>query len=259
MIFVWCIGISAFAADVTDGQRWNVYGKTGWFSWKETIDGKPLISDDGPMVAIGATRNDRVYKALSIRETVEVWGGNVRYDGHDIFNSVPIKGNSTYLGTREEVRADVGIPVTTTITVNPFVGIEHKFWVRSKEGEIWNTFTVPIGATVVMRLSALQLFVEGGMKAPIATWNSQTLANYGFDDIIVRPKAQIGSFIGAGLRNTSWDVSLIYEEMRFSPSDLVPGRKKSGNSGLVSVYTGTFFFQPESKTSTLWLKIGYNF
>lgn len=244
-----------FAAEPSAEKNWTIYGKTGWFSWKEQVDGKKFISDEGMMYAFGATRTDGVYKALSLTETLELSIGHPVYDGQKLFTGEPIHRVNGYIGTREEVRADVKIPITDDLAVSPFVGLGHKMWFRAMEGKLWNTLYAPVGARVGHQITkTVSAFVETGITLPIFTADYMFAANQGrgYEDVLTIPKAKIGQFAEIGVNISSFSLSLSYEATKFSKSDAVAS--KSLDSKWVA-----HFYQPDSATSTTWLKIGYNF
>lgn len=241
----------SFAADPSTENNWQVYGKTGWFSWVEEIAGSEFIRDDGILYAVGATRTDKVYKALSIRETVEVWGGFPAYDGQDIFSGAPLHYDNSYIGTREEIRTNIQIPITATLTADPFIGVAHKWWYRHAERELWNTMYVPVGMRVAHQFDkSTSAFIEGSFTVPVFTSNHVHIA--GYEDVSLRPKARIGRCAEIGVAISSLSIGLSYEVVEFDDSDPIISKSTYGRSSAL-------FFQPYSETSTAWLKIGYNF
>lgn len=244
-----------FAAEPSAEKNWELYGKTGWFSWQESRKGAPFIRDDGMMYAIGITRTDRIYKRLSLSETVEMWGGHPEYDGQPMFSKKDVHSTNGYLGTREEIRASVAIPVSSSVSIDPFFGIGHKVWFRMREGEIWNTVYSPLGMRIAYRFDkGTSAFAEGGVTLPWFTAEHGFMARQGkgYQDIDLSPKAKIGQFAEIGVNIRSFSISLAYEATEFDKSDIVTTKSLDG-------YSTMRFYQPESSTSTTWLKVGYSF
>src|SRR6185369_15506309 len=96
----------------------SVYFKSGWFTWDETVDGRSFVREQGLLYRAGFVRKDEV-SVLNMSELVEVWGGNLDYDGHDITGSVPMKTDTNYLGTKEEVALGVKIGSSEGVSFEP--------------------------------------------------------------------------------------------------------------------------------------------
>lgn len=246
---------SAFAADPSAEKPWTAYAKAGWFSWNEkNRDGGSFVKEYGPINAIGIERRDRLIGPFFTRELVESWGGIMVYDGHDIFNTKKLKGATGYIGTREEVSLDAVVPLVGGFSLDPFAGLGHKFWFRVASVEVWNMAYARMGAKVThVRPSGMTMYISGGEVLPLYTQNRLfTSAFTKYSDVNLKPKALPGLFGEAGVTFSPWDISLSYEEMRFGQSASVRSKSLDG-------YTSDLFHQPDSKTSTVWVKAGYSF
>jgi hypothetical protein len=229
----------AFAADSSAEKHWTVYERTGWFLWDEQTNGKRFIKDEGMMYALGITRTDRIYKSLSLTETVEFVGGHPYYDGQKNFSDAPLHMTNVYLGTREEIRASVRVPAMG-LTFDPFAGIAHKLFGRVVEGELWNILYAPAGMRVGYQFSSISTFVEAGVTIPLSTSNYLSGKNQGrgYENFTLHPKARMGQFAEAGVTYKSFSLSLAYEATKFDKSDEVVSKSLNGNGD-------SRFWQPE--------------
>ncbi|KKT43163.1 MAG: hypothetical protein UW32_C0002G0024 [Candidatus Wolfebacteria bacterium GW2011_GWE2_44_13] len=242
-----------FAADSLPEKHWTTYGKVGYFSWMEWRDnGDEYIRDDGVLYAVGVTRTDRFLKHLILSETIEVWGGDVVYDGEVIATGESFRRNdNTYIGMREEVRATAEIPIRS-VRFSPFVGLEHKWWSREVEDEVWDMAFTRVGARIAHVTPKTTVYIEGGAALPLYTKNHWATSDFtDFPDVVLRPKARPGAFGEMGVKGTRWSCALSYERIDFAKSDPVVLVSDTGSKGT--------FWQPKSSTSTGWLKIGYSF
>ncbi len=235
-------------------KHWQAYTKIGWFSWKEQLRGAQFIKDEGMLYAVGIQRTDRIWKQIGLTELVEVWGGNPTYDGQRTFTGEPMHQMNGYIGTREEIRTDVAIPIGN-LTISPFIGIGHKFWARFAEGELWHMGYSPLGARISYRFNRNVLaFAEGGVIIPLWTTNTMFMGSrsIGYEDVHLKPRARAGQFAELGATISAFSVSLAFEATNFDKSDMVTTRSLDGTRTAA-------FCQPDSKTSTSWLRVGYNF
>ncbi len=255
---------TASATDVLGEKHWNIYGKTGWFSWSETDHGSSFIREYGPFYAVGAERASQLFDSpLSISGLIEGWGGVIYHDGHTIDNSKAVKTATMYLGTREEVMLDAKLPVPfiQNVYLDPFIGVGHKFWFRLASAELWNMLYSRIGMKASYTTSGITAYIGGGKTIPIDTWNYVCASMLGdYTNATLKPRARQGLFLEAGAKFSSWDMSLSYEETSFERSESVDaGKGNVSGSGSGGATLNSGLYQPESKTSTIWLKLSYSF
>jgi hypothetical protein len=235
----------------------SVYLKTGWFTWDEKVNGSSFVKEKGFLHGAGIARKDDV-SALSIAELLEVWGGNLDYDGHDLTGSTPIKSDTSYLGTREQVDLAVKIPVGSALSFEPFAALGHKFWIRTRSSEDWNSFYARAGVAGELKSPGCTLFVKGGAVVPIYTRTHVSLSDAGFTDVVTEPKSQVSGFAEGGMKLGAFAVSVEYEGMRFGQSGKVVTTRLSGVGKGVAVIGGQAF-QPESSSDLFSLKLSYSF
>ena len=234
----------------------SVYVKSGWFTWDEKLNGSSFVKERGAMHGAGITRKD-VLSGVSLAESAEVWGGNLDYDGHDLTGSSRLETDTSYLGTKEEVALGVKLPVGETVSFEPFAGAGHRFWVRTRSGEDWNSIYAKAGVTGELKAAGCTLYVKGGALLPVYTRSHVSLSNAGYTDVVTEPKSEVSGFAEAGFKRGSFAVSVEYEGMRFGQSAKVPTGKLAAAPGAVIQYSQAF--QPDSQSSLLSLKLAYSF
>jgi hypothetical protein len=234
-----------------------VYLKSGWFNWVEKVNGGTFVQERGFLHAAGIARKDAL-SAFTIGELLEVWGGSLDYDGHDVTGAVPLKADTSYLGTREEVAFGVKLPVQETLSVEPFLGAGHKFWIRTRSSEDWNTFYTKAGVSGEFKANGCTIYVKGGAMVPLYTRTHASLSDAGYTDVVTEPKSQVSGFAEAKVKFGVFAVSFEYEAMEFGQSDSVPTSKTSGAGQGVTV-VGSQAYQPKSSSSLYSLKLSYSF
>lgn len=235
----------------------SVYFKSGWFNWEETVNGNSFVKEKGFLYGAGVARKDTM-SALTIAEVIEVWGGDLDYDGHDLTGSRQIKSDTSYLGTKEEVALSLEIPAGSALSFDPFAALGHKFWIRTRSSEDWNSFYAKAGLAAELKTASCTLFVKGGAMAPIYTRTHVSLSNAGYTDVVVKPKSRVSAFAEGGVRMGDFAASIEYEGMKFGESAKVATNRTAG-VGKGAVIVGAQAYQPESESSFVSLKLTYSF
>jgi hypothetical protein len=235
----------------------SVYLKTGWFNWDETVNGSSFVKEKGMMYGAGIMRKDDV-SAITIAELLEVWGGNMDYDGHDLTGSTVIKSDTSYLGTKEEVAFGVKLPAGSAITFEPFAALGHKFWVRTRSSEDWNSIYTKAGVAGELATNGCILFLKAGALIPIYTRTHASLSDAGFSDVTTEPKTRVSAYAEGGVKMGDFAVSVQYEGMEFGKSATVPTSRITGTGTGVAV-VGSEAYQPDSSSSLISLKLAYSF
>lgn len=242
-----CLASSAWAGEA------EVFLKSGYFDWKETISGKGVIRERGLVSGAGIAYTGFVGEKMFIRPSFEVWGGNIDYQGFRVGTWAPLEGDTTYFGTAEEVRVGLKLPVGESFSVSPFAALGHKFWLRSLSVEDWNSFYGRIG----VRGETKHLFAEGGVTLPVYTRVHTDWSSDGYNDFVTKPKNKPSAFAEAGATFGQWRIGAFYEQIEFGQSDTVRVEKSSGSAGAVLVASGAF--QPDSVAHHVGLKVGFSF
>jgi hypothetical protein len=255
----WLI-IATFAtgsgAQLARAGETSVYIKSGWYNSDESVNGSSFVKEKGFMHGAGIARRDEV-SAFLIAEFVEVWGGNLDYDGHDLTGEVPLKSTTSYLGTREEVA--VGIQLWAgTLRFEPFAAVGHKFWDRSRSDEDWNSFYAKAGMAGEFKTTGGMLFVKGGALVPLYTREHVSFSGTGYTDVVFEPKSEISGFAEGGIKLGAFAVSFEYEGMKFGESAKASINKStSGANGVV--VQNTQAYQPGFHSSLYSLKLAFSF
>jgi hypothetical protein len=253
--FIAALLIGGGAGTVQAGET-STYFKSGWFTWDESLNGSSFVKEKGMMYAAGVARKDDV-SFVSIAELVEVWGGNLDYDGHDVTGAVPIKSDTIYLGTREELALSVKLPVAGDFSLAPFAGVGHKFWVRTRSSEDWNSFYARGGVAGKVKVAGITMFAKGGALIPVYTRTHVSLSDAGYTDVVTEPKMRVSGFAEGGVTLGAFAVSVEYEAMEFGQSERVATRRVSAAKGVT--IGGSEAFQPNSSSTSVSLKIAYSF
>jgi hypothetical protein len=234
----------------------SIYIKSGWFAWDETLNGSSFIKERGFMHGVGIARKDAL-SALTIAELLEVWGGHLDYDGHDLTGSTLLKTDTCYFGTKEEVALGIRFPAAGAVTIEPFATLGHRFWIRSRSDEEWNSVYVKTGLAFEAPVRGCTMFVKGGALMPVYTVNHAGLSEAGFTDVVTEPKARPSAFAEGGVKFGALAVSVEYESIEFGQSANVAISQVSGPKGVLVVSGNAW--QPASSFSLVSLKLGYRF
>lgn len=240
-----------------DAGETRMYLKSGWFSLHETLGGSTFVRDEGWMHGAGVARKGSPGAGLNLEGLLEVWGGNLSYDGHDLRNTVPIRSRTTYLGTREEVALGVPAAVAETLTLEPYLSVGHKFWIRTRSGEDWNSIYVKGGVEAVWKGNGWSVFAKGGALLPVYTRNHADLSDAGYGDVVTNPRSAVGAFGELGIRHSRLSVSVEYEGFRYARSHSVPMQPAGTPPGVAA--TASQAFQPETSVDWISLRLTYHF
>jgi hypothetical protein len=208
------------------------------------------------MHGAGVVRSD-LFSGISIAESAEIWGGNLEYDGHDLTGANKIDSDTTYLGSKEEVSVGVRLPAGKVVSFEPFLGVGHRFWIRTRSGEDWNTVYAKAGLTGEVKTGGCTLFLKGGALVPFYTRNHVSLSNAGYTDVVTEPKSVVSAFAEGGIKRGAFAISIEYEGLKFGQSDKVATSKLSSTPG--TVIQNSQAYQPDSQASLLSLKLAYSF
>ena len=250
-----CIGI--WGSDSWGGET-KIYATSGYFTWDEQIGGADFIKERGMMNALGISRSGMVLDLFLMEGLVEVWGGNLDYNGHDVTNTRTLQSDTTYLGTRVEVAIAKRWPITGRFAAGPLAGAGHKFWIRTRSSEDWNLVYGKIGAVADYSAGEWQMKLRGGVDIPLYTRSHVSLEAAGFEDVVTRPRGQAAPFVEASVRQGAWSIGLRYEEMRFAESARVATRTTAQSGNGVAVIDSQAF-QPASTSKLIGMKLEYHF
>ncbi len=232
--------------------------KTGYFTWSETIEGQNFVKEKGFLHALGVTRTDIVASRVRLQENLEIWGGAVDYDGHDVANTRTLASDTSYLGTTLEATAGYQLPLAENLQLTPFVGFGHKFWIRSRSSEDWNMIYTRAGAEVAYSAAKVRLFAKGGALLPLYTRNHAALSTAGYEDVVIEPENKVNLFAEGGIKTGHWTVSIAWETLDFGRSDNVSVNRTANKQNGVAV-AGNSAYQPETESSVTWFRVGYEF
>ena len=242
-----------------------VYGKVESFTFKEYKDGALFLEESGKIYGIGVTSKFNPFRQLTLKVRGELFGGQVDYDGQT-WGGVPVKTNTNYLGFEIEGDAGWKFMVAEKTSVEPFVGLGYRWWLRNLENAIAADGTAAIGYTenwrsLYARLGVrgdhnlskhVRLFAEGGVRLPIQNKNTADLTVFGLNEVTVEPGNKASVFAEAGLQFRFLKASVFYEGMRFSESPAVL-------VGVDPILGAMHVLQPESKADMFGARVGITF
>jgi hypothetical protein len=248
----------AISANLAVAGETSVYLKSGWFTWNEKVAGNNFVNEKGLIYTGGIARSDAVSERITISELVEVWGGSLKYEGHDVTGNNALNTDTVYLGTREELAAGYTLPLAGPATIAPFVTLGHKFWVRTRSSEDWNTFYSKVGLSGEMKGNGWNFFARAGGCIPIYTRTHVSLSEAGYADVVTEPKSKLAPFAELGMKKGAFALSLDYEGMSFGMSKKVATHQLANSQSGVAIVNNQAY-QPDSEAALVSLKLEYSF
>lgn len=243
----------------------DIFGQVQSFTWKEYDGGRELLKEDGALFGVGYAGRYTFMGFLTVRPRAEIFGGQVDYDGQTQ-DGIPAQTDTDYAGVKTE--GDVGFRWgdPQKATVEPFVGLGWRYWVRdiqdatinggngipifiSGTTERWSTLYGRLGLRGdIVFTDTVRMFLEGTVKLPIDNEEvaEDVCTNYGCDDVDLEPGKRVSYYAELGLKASMFKVSAFYEGLRFSKSDTV-------------AIPGAIIWQPESKANIYGVNIGVSF
>lgn len=234
-----------------------VYLKAENFVWKEFEGGSRLLEESGPMYGLGIFSH-YIRNGLTFRPMVEVYGGNVGYEGQTQ-GGTPIITETNYLGGKAGFDAGGIITLNPAFYLEPFVGFWAEAWERDIESrgggigykERWGSFSARGGlrGEAGSGSGGVRVFGEAALKWPFSTVNRADFPVIG--KVNVRPEGRLGWTTEAGVKAGPVRIAFFYEMVKFSKSDemVVP---LGGGIALV-------VWQPDSEYSVYGLTAGWLF
>ncbi|WP_224984787.1 hypothetical protein [Geomonas agri] len=253
-VIVLCCALPAVAGTL---EELTPYFATQYFTWQESINGRRLLKEEGPLFSAGVRVGAVTDRAFTLRAKGELFGSEVRYRGEtQAPDSAPVHTRVTYLGTSGE--ADFGYRLRSAAgDLEPFGGIGYRYWLRDLQDsntpdgtrvsgytETWTMGYTRVGARAATAAGGVKLTACGGAKYPFYVGNTVDFAGSG--DTTFRPKGRWSGFAEAGARYRSLSMNLFYEGFRFHQSDL-------------KMVQGTAYFQPDSSSDIFGMRVGWTF
>jgi len=255
------------AAEFGGVREFSAYHSLSSFNWKEYSEGRELLEEQGAIFALGAAVTTDLLKTeagyLTLRGNAELFGGKVSYDGQtQPPNSLPVKTDVIYFGSREEMSLGWSLPVSSVL-VEPFAGIGHRWWLRDLQDsaatsgsgatvpvhgytEDWQTVYSKLGVDIDYVLNERwQLFWEFGGKYPF--YNTNTLQIVDLGDVTIRPEGRWSYFGEIGARYKKFRMGFFYDSYR------------TGESSAVRISSTTAIMQPQSKEDVFGARFSWCF
>lgn len=257
----------AAAAEFGGIRELYVGPSIAYFHWQESVAGKNVLTEQGPMYGVDGTIALDLLKteragALTLKGKVGLIGGLVYYDGQTQSpNNLPVKTDVVYLGVKEEIAVGWAIPLGDG-RLEPFAGLGYRWWLRdlqdstanngtstvkvSGSTEVWESAYTKVGAALSMPLTKdWRIFVEGGGKYPFYNRNTSDIAGVGNNTVY--PEPRWSAFAEIGARSGTLRPALFYEGYR------------TGQSPAVRISSTSVAFQPKSDEDVVGVSFSYCF
>jgi hypothetical protein len=231
-------------------NQFYVYISTEEYVWKEFLDdGSQALKENGMLFGIGFAFYHEFRNHLTIKPSIEIFGGSTDYDGHTQ-SGIPATTTVGYSGLKLGVDGGYRFRPSESVFLEPFGGIGIRFWTRDiKDGttstgsptsgykEDWTTVMARLG----LRMDVSMFFFEAAVRYPI--YNENTVET----DLTLYPGKQPSYFGEAGVKAGKFKGSVYYETLSFSRSD--------------SVYAGSgiYAYQPKSTATMVGIRLGAAF
>ncbi len=245
------------AVTSTTAGEISLYGKSGYFSQTETIDGQRFVRESGFISGFGASYSMDFARYFTARGAVEGFYGDLDYEGVKLSDMTQMNTDTSYIGTKEEVALAACFPVGK-LRLGPLLGFGHKWFDRSRSNELWSYFFVKGGAVAELRLDGVVVTAEAGVMNQLDTSINVDWSYLGYGKITSKPKGKINPFAEIKVKGKNWFAAFYFEQADWSKSNDIPIRKTTDTPNGVVIVDGTGF-QPDTKSSTIGLEIGYEF
>lgn len=239
------------------------YGLAEQFEWTETYQGQQLLKESGPLFGVGCDLSAKLAGPVWIEGRGELFLGGVDYDGVLMSKNgelTPYTTTTEYAGLKIDGDFAYKMPLTRDIHVKPFAGLGARTWVRTLDTglsdryigeygytETWTTIYGIVGfggGIVTGPKSEIGARIEA--RIPLSNNESVDLTNQGGpSDLELKPGKKASIYAEASLTVSHLTASLFTETLNFSESAL-DGRSEA-------------FFQPESESTMVGLKMGLAF
>ncbi len=237
----------------------SLFAVIRWHEWREQYSeqatGNPAsLKEQGPLFGIGMNVPVDLLPAptalgtLMLRSSGELFGGQVRYDGHLQHPSgtlTPYQTDVVYLGLQGATDIGWRFPIKS-VSIEPFVGLGARWWLRDLQGsggytEYWLSISSRLGGRLSWPLAdGLTLATAGGVMLPFYTTNTA-------DGTTLKPDGQWSGFGELSLAHGQWQHQLFYEGLRYEKSPTV---RVSPTLGIL---------QPPSQSDIFGYRLGYRF
>lgn len=261
MLFLSQTASIAAAADSGPIRELSVYPFIQYFTWEEFngMTGSRLLKESGPQFGVGGDILLHFLEgdagAMTFRGKVELFGGEVDYDGQ-LQDGTPHSTDVTYFGTTEQATLGWAIPYRDS-TIEPFAGLGYRWWLRDLQGsggytEYWTSLSALLGVRSTYTLNPdTKFFVMGGGRYPF--YNRNDVENYpGVGRIELEPGSDWSVMAETGIRHKHINVSVYYENYIYPQSPAV------ARYNYVNART-EYFIQPRSESEIFGLKFGWSF
>ena len=231
-----------------------MYLTAGDHTWKEFTTERD-VKESGSLFSLGYAGETELGNSFLFRPQVEIFGGRTGYQGRTR-TGVPADTTVNYYGTYLKGDAGARFQPWQRTSIEPFAGVGVRAWLRdfqdgtSASGmpvsgytEAWVTLHGRLGVRVIVTATpTADIFLEGGIKLP---WFNRTILELSEAEggtVRLEPGKRASFFAEIGVKANRLAVSLFYDSLKFTDSDVVAG-----------------IFQPKSTMDLYGVKIGWRF
>ncbi len=258
---------TAFAAEASRARQQDfsirLYGLAEHFEWKETMHGKQLLKESGPLWGFGGELAAKLAEPVWIEARGEFFLGDVDYDGHLQHKDgrlTPHKSTTSYNGFKLEGNLALRASASSGNYLKPYLGLGFRGWNRTLGTKLSDRYIGDYGYEERW-LTAYGILGLGGavaasekaslfatIEAHLPIYNSETvdLENTGGpDDVELEPGKRASLYAEAGINATPITFSIFVETLSFSESDVDEDYRS--------------FLQPKSESTMIGAKFGLVF
>jgi hypothetical protein len=231
----------------------TVYAGVEYFDWKE--DTSPTVQETGPLLLGGLIWMQDKERGLLFGYTGKVYGGQVNYNGAELFTGAPLTGKTNYFGVLNDGQVRYRFALSGSEHLDGVLALGADLWRRqfsSDQMEDWAVIYARFGAELAPQPHKAGWIATVGLKYPFYTYQNGYLTNIGFDqNPTLTPGKDWSAYASLGYRiDAHWSVLGFYDSYRFQQSQPV---QVTSNGTVYNV------FQPKSSMDVLGLSLLYTF
>ena len=247
------IGLLLLVASAATRAELTLYAGVEYFDWKESTT--PQVEETGPRALAGVILLQDRERGLLFGYRGQIYGGQVDYNGAELFTGAPVTGTVQYFGVLNEGQVRYRTPVTPNQHVDGMLAVGGDFWNRqfsADQKETWFVFYARLGLELGPQAGKAGWVGAIGVKYPFYTYENGHLTDIGFDqNPTLHPGGSWSGYASLGYRiGAHWSVTGFYDSYRFRQS---PDVQATSGGTLYSIY------QPQSSMDVYGVTVAYTF
>ena len=195
-----------------------------YFDWQE--DTTPSVQETGPMFAGGITLTQDKEQGFLVGYRGQIWGGQVTYNGAELFTGAPLTGTTQYTGLLNEGQLRYRVALRHDQRLDGVLGVGADLWRRqlsADQKEDWAVGYARLGVEITPQPGRPGWIGGAGVKYPFYTYENANLTDIGFDqNPTFTPGKDWSAYANVGYRiDAHWSLVGYYDSYRFSQSQTV--------------------------------------